>query len=288
MSSPSTDPLKPGDRLAGRYRIDAVLKNRDRIEVCRALDQQTGRDVKVKRLPAGARDKWFQRETELLADLDHPRVPRTLTRFDEGDRACVVQTYFHGDTVREHFKRRTRLTRRETLEMLRSALEILIYLHGRSPAVVHRDIKPGNMVFLADHEVAFIDFGIASAERRDKQRVEVLDLTTAHTVGYAPPEQVIGLEAVPASDLYALGASALYVHTGRHPVRLWDAKTARLQAPDGVDRDLAQLLAWLTEPGLAGRCADARKAFKAVLAMQQKDFIAANLPAAALRPRLSL
>lgn len=287
-SSPSkaqAEALKPGQRIDGRYRVDTVLKNRDHIQVVRALDQETGRDVKIKRLAPGGDEKWFRREADLLANLDHPRVPRTEKLFEFEGHLFAVQTYFHGDTVREYFKRRKQLTRRETLDVLRSTLEILVYLHGRTPQVVHRDLKPANMVLLADNEVALIDFGIATAERRNKHMVELQDLTAAHTVGYGPPEQVIGLEGVAASDLYALGAAALYMNTGIHPVRLWDSRAGRLKAPGGMDRDLAQLFEWLTEPGLAARCPDARDAFSAVLVMQQKDFIAANLPKPSLRPR---
>jgi serine/threonine-protein kinase len=97
---------------------------------------------------------------------------------------------------------------------------------------------------------------------RRKQGVPLDELTDAYTVGYAPPEQVNGLEAFPQTDLYALAASIVYVTTNVHPVHHWDAHTGRLEVPATLGEPLAGVLRWMLEPGLARRCPSARAALK--------------------------
>lgn len=252
--------LAPGMLLGGRYRVAAVLKVRPRIEVARAIDERTGRPVKIKRLVAGAAGRLMWREGEIMTSLTHPRVPQPLDAFEEGGRKCYVQTYFEGPTLRDLLKDRERLPRAEVVEAMASLLDVLIHLHERPEPVIHRDIKPANVVRQADGEVALIDFGLARAGLVDRQALRIKDITQAHTVGYAPPEQMIGLEALPASDVYAVGASALFLLTGIHPVKLWDAQHACFAVSSELDPGLASWVRWLVAPALRDRCPSAREA----------------------------
>lgn len=253
----------PGDLMGGRYRLLETLKaSPGVISIFRAADEATGEIVKIKWRPTGASDRWERREARVLALLAHPRVPRSLDHVVCAAGTGYVQTYFQGPTPRELLGRLGRLEHHAVVAVLASTLEILIHLEAVRPPVIHRDLNPSNLVCLMDGEIALIDFGIARAGTRNKHVDAVRDLTQAHTVGYAPPEQVLGLEPWPASDLYALGASALYLLTGSHPVRLWDAARGRISPPEGIDPVLASYLGWLTAPALASRCPSARSALQ--------------------------
>lgn len=257
------------DVLDGRYRLTKALKERPgRIGVYLAVDEATGQEVKIKWRPAGAADRWERREIEVLAALDHPRVPRSLAVIERADGRGFVQTFFAGATPRELQLGLGRLPEAAVQAILASVLEILMHLHEQAVPVIHRDIKPGNLVCLPGGEVAVIDFGIARAGVRDKQAAAVHELTNANTLGYAPPEQVLGLEAGPSADLYALGATAMELLAGVHPIKLWDASRGRLVLPpEAASADMAALLAWLTSPAVAERCPGARAAMDALVAM---------------------
>ena len=256
---------RPGGLLGGRYLVRRTLKRAAGvIAVFDAEDACTGARVKVKWRPAGASDRWERREAEVLATLAHPRVPRALDAFETPAGRGYVQTYFEGPTPRELLRKLGCLDHDAVVAVLASTLEVLIALEAAPVPVIHRDLNPSNLVCLLDGEVALIDFGIARLGMRDKRQGEVRDLTQAHTVGYAPPEQVIGLEAGPAADLYALGASALYLLSGLHPVRLWDARKGRIVPPPGGDPALSAYLRWLTAPALEDRCPCAGAALEAL------------------------
>jgi serine/threonine protein kinase len=145
-------------------------------------------------------------------------------------------------------------------------LEILIYLHGLNPPVLHRDIKPSNLIWREDVEtrnfasVHLVDFGAVA----DPTTVEGATFTVVGTAGYAPLEQFYG-KTVPASDLYALGATLIHLLTGTSPADLPQSKL-RIQFRDRVSLD-PSFVRWiesLTEPDLDHRFSSASQALEAL------------------------
>ena len=116
-----------------------------------------------------------------------------------------------GESLAALRKRGGALSEGEVVRLLRDAAEVLDYLHGRAPPVIHRDLKPGNVIRRPDGSFAFVDFGAV----RDKLRPEG-GSTVVGTFGYMAPEQFQG-RALPASDVYAIGATALAMLTGQQP-----------------------------------------------------------------------
>src|SRR4029078_10932665 len=130
--------------------------------------------------------------------------------------------------------------------LLRSAASALEYLHGRAPPIVHRDIKPSNVIMRSDGSFAFIDFGSV----RDRMKPEG-GSTVVGTFGYMAPEQFQG-RAMPTSDIYALGATALAMLTGEEPERL-PHKGLAIDVPSALKRTrvspaMAAMLSSMLEP----------------------------------------
>jgi serine/threonine protein kinase len=131
-----------------------------------------------------------------------------------------------------------------------------------SPAVLHRDIKPSNIIWGKNRQAYLVDFGAV----QEKAKAEGATFTVVGTGGYAPPEQLWG-RAVPASDLYALGATLIHLLTGTAPVDL-PQRQMRLQFRDKVSLTLsfAHWLETLTHPDPELRFSNARKALEALQA----------------------
>lgn len=257
--------LYEGDRVAG-YLILAELKLGAVTEVYRALDERTGREVILKRLASEADEidrSLFEREVDILRSLDHPRIPKAGAMFEISGSVAFTLDRVEGETLKEELDRQGPFSRAQVSQVMHEVLSVLAYLHGQSPVVLHRDLKPQNLL-RAPGGVMVLDFGIARRGLRAKQEAQVPDLTRAHTVGYAPPEQSIGLEAFPQSDLYALAATALYLWTGEHPIRHWAAASGRMRVPKGLEPGLAGLLEWMLAPGVAERCPSAERAIEAL------------------------
>jgi hypothetical protein len=162
-------------------------------------------DVAVKVLDVGGLPNWrdydrFRRQNEILSSLAHPRIPRARGDFEVGTRVLQCQTLIGGRSLARHL-RGARLTPAEVTRLAIELLEVLEYLHGRD--VVHRDIKPDNVVIDGDGTAHLIDFGAARRLHAPADKIDP-EPTVVGTPGYMAPEQTRG-EAVAQSDLYALG-----------------------------------------------------------------------------------
>src|SRR6266705_1886001 len=152
----------------------------------------------------------FDKEVVTLAHLDHPLIPDVTDKFEEGSRYFMVQKYVEGENLEERIDRLNQpMKERDVLGYASEVLDILDYLAQQTPPIVHRDIKPPNIIIGSnDKRAHLVDFGIARADEvRNAQRKQTSALGTP---GYAPPEQYQG-NADPRSDLYALGATLHYL-----------------------------------------------------------------------------
>nr|BBH93771.1 hypothetical protein KTA_19700 [Thermogemmatispora argillosa] len=158
----------------------------------------------------------FKREVATLASVDHFLVPAVTDHFQEGSHYFMVQEYVAGENLEERLNRLGKpLPEGEVLTYASDILLVLEYLASRKPPIVHRDVKPANIVISDnDGRAHLVDFGIA---RPDLAPGAARKQTTAlGTPGYAPPEQYQG-KADPRSDLYALAATMHHLLTNRDP-----------------------------------------------------------------------
>ncbi len=199
--------------LLDRYRLQQKLGENPGRETWLARDLQAQQPVVVKLLLFGGPVQWqdirlFEREVEVLEQLNYPRIPAYYHHFSLEDRMPtylgLVQEYISGESLQQSLER-GRHFQEETLRDIASrVLDILIYLHESQPPILHRDIKPSNLVRDTDGNVYLIDFGAVQTANSIPGR----SFTVVGTYGYTPMEQ-FGGQAVPASDLYALGCTLL-------------------------------------------------------------------------------
>jgi len=262
--------------LQGRYQLQKQLGNNAGRQTWLAVDlaTQAREQVIVKLLPFSPQLHWddlklFEREAQVLKHLNHPCIPKYRDYFsteasnsDELPWFGLVQDYIQGDSLQQLLNKGKRFTQAGVKEIAIQLLEILIYLHQLSPPVLHRDIKPSNIIWGKNRQVYLVDFGAV----QEKAKAEGATFTVVGTGGYAPPEQLWG-RAVPASDLYALGATLIHLLTGTAPVDL-PQRQMRLQFRDKVSLTLsfAHWLETLTHPDPELRFSNARAALEALQA----------------------
>lgn len=217
-SPPASDPLPSGLR-DGRYAVVRRLGEGGQATTFEAVDKRQGKPVAIKRFRVRGAKSWkevelAEREARVLASLSHPLLPRYVEHFEEGGELYLVTELVGGESLASLRRRGERLDERDVVRLLRDVSEALDYLHGRAPPVVHRDIKPSNVLRRDDGRFVLIDFGAV----RDRMRPEG-GSTVVGTFGYMAPEQFQG-RAMPASDVYAVAATAVALLTGREPEEL--------------------------------------------------------------------
>jgi hypothetical protein len=231
--------------LAGRYRLLEVLGRGANGITYRAERVSDGHAFAVKEIPLRTLEsakamELFEREARVLRELSHEAIPAYEDDFvfGEGKNAglYLVQELVSGETLEEEASSK-RYDLREVLAIVAEIADILDYLHRRSPPVVHRDIKPKNVMRRDDGRLVLIDFGSV----RDALE-QSGGSTVAGTFGYMAPEQLSG-KATPASDIYALGALALALLTRQEPETLvTDGRTIEVRAHvEGPEVSLALL-----------------------------------------------
>nr|WP_228048773.1 serine/threonine-protein kinase [Nodularia sp. LEGE 04288] len=209
--------------------------------------------------------KLFEREAQVLQNLNHQRIPRYRDYFlvDQQPGSglswwSLVQDYIPGSTLQELLAKGTKFSELELKQIAKQILQILIYLHQLNPAVLHRDIKPSNLIQGEDKQIYLVDFGAV----QDRMAVTGLTFTVVGTVGYTPMEQFWG-RAVPASDLYGLGATLIHLLTGVAPAEL-PQNNLRIQFADhtSVSANFVSWIEKLTHPALEQRFATAEEALE--------------------------
>ena len=220
--------------------------------------------------------KLFEREAKVLQSLQHERIPEYRDYFDVdkdlgGGVAWfgLVQDYIPGASLQELLERGKIFSEKETYNIALQILEILLYLHQLNPLVIHRDIKPSNLILGKDNHIYLIDFGAVQAQGA----MTGVTFTVVGSSGYAPLEQFWG-RAVPASDIYALGATLIHLLTGIAPVDL-PHKDSQIQFSDKVN--IANyFIYWLekaTNIAIEKRFQTAQQALKSLKNKQKSDLI---------------
>ena len=242
----------------GRYRIERKLGAGGMADVYLAEDQELGRRVAIKILNSrhGNDDQFierFRREAKNAAALNHPNIVSIYDRGEAEDTYYIAMEYLDGRTLKELIVGRGAAPINVAVEYARQILSALRFAHRHG--IVHRDIKPHNVLVDGEGRVKVTDFGIARAGT--SQMTETGSIVG--TAQYLSPEQARGGEVDPRSDLYSLGIVLYELLTGRDAVRRRDAGRDRDEAP--LDGSAAALEAAARRPARArhGRHAGPRE-----------------------------
>jgi len=165
--------------------------------------------------------RLFEEEARRLKQLgQHSQIPTLLAYFEQDKRLYLVQEYIEGQTLLDELELQGAFGEQKIREFLLDLLQVLKYVHQEK--VLHRDIKPENIIRRKiDSKFVLIDFG---ASKQLSGTILTKQGTTIGSFGYAPPEQMDGGEAYPASDLYSLGATCFHLLSGINPWELWKRK----------------------------------------------------------------
>jgi hypothetical protein len=206
--------------LQGRYQIAEQIGRGGMGAVYRAVDLRLGHVVALKEtLVAGdAARRAFEREARLLAGLRHRALPKVSDHFTEGEGQFLVMEFIGGDDLGSLIARRENpFPAAEVLRWADDLLDALEYLHGHTPPIVHRDIKPQNMKLTPRGEIILLDFGLAKGAASQATRSASTGSIYGYTPHYAPLEQIQGTGTDIRSDLYALAATMHHLLTGTPP-----------------------------------------------------------------------
>ncbi len=243
--------------LENRYQIQEKLGWGGFATTYLAIDLQTDQKCVVKQLSIQRVDDWksielFEREAKVLANLDHPHIPKYIDYLsvEEGNDTLfyIVQEYLEGKTLAQWVEDGKYFTEKEVLKITMLITRTLEYLHQFSPSIVHRDIKPDNIFLTTQNKIYLIDFGAV----RDRLKVTG-GSTVVGTFGYMAPEQIKGKTA-PTSDIYSLGVTTIYLLSRTSPSDLKE-KNGRLKFRTHVNISdkFARILEKMIEPDLKKR-----------------------------------
>ncbi len=198
----------------------------------------------------------FEREASTLQTLSHPGIPKFYDFFIEDGKKYLVMELLHGQDLERRVRKYGSVQPSQAIAWMIQTCDVLDYLHSRNTPIIHRDIKPGNLlVQTINNRVVVLDFGAVKA-------VGIPSGTRIGAEGFAAPEQAQG-RPVTQSDLYAIGPSLIFLITGENPHRLFKKRGhsyrfALDQYPE-ISPDLRQVIDRVTEPRACDRYQTARE-----------------------------
>ena len=262
----------------GRFPVEGLIGEGGSGRVLRARHPLLGIPIALKMLshalalsPDGARA--FVREASLLVHLDHPGIVRVLDAFEAYGTFFIVMPWIEGATLREHIDRHSTLAPERVLQIAEETLDALAVLHAAG--LVHRDVKPSNLLIRPSGRVVLIDLGIAC--QRDSSGTRQL----VGSPSYCSPEQILGRPVDGRSDVYSLGCTLYELVFGRPPFEgegIDAVLEAHLRATPSFDRrpEVAMpepFMAWLR------RCLSRTRANRPDAARARADLRAGVPPA---------
>jgi eukaryotic-like serine/threonine-protein kinase len=208
--------------IGGRYTLDRQIGRGGMGSVWLGRDEVLGRPVALKRIgvaPGASSPDLLraEREARIAASLNHPNIVGVFDLVDDGDQRYLVMEYIDGRTLADLVRDQGALPVREAARILAQVAGALTAAHAQH--VVHRDVKPSNILVRADGEAKLSDFGIARSEADES--LTQTGLVTG-SPAYLSPEVASGKLATPASDVWSLGATLFHALAGRPPYDVGD------------------------------------------------------------------
>ncbi|MBD1923206.1 pentapeptide repeat-containing protein [Microcoleus sp. FACHB-831] len=212
----------------------------------------------------------YQREIQLLQQLNHPSIPRYIDSFETNAGFCLVQEYKQAPSLAKP----RQFTPQEIKQIAIALLEVLVYLQQQTPPIIHGDIKPENILVDENLKVYLVDFGFArtgGAELAASSAVK-------GTLGFMPPEQLFNRQVTEASDLYSLGVTLICLLTGTKSTELGNLidENYRLNFKHLVPQLSPQFISWLEKMTALSLCDRYPNAAAALEALQSIKNVVGN------------
>lgn len=256
----------PGEVILQRYKIIDTLGQGGSGITYLAQDLENDDQLAVKSLSLSRMTDWkmlelFEREAQVLAQINHPGIPRYLDYFytdsSENRSFYIAQQLAAGKSLQTLIENNFRISEAQVQQIATQILEILVYLHGQTPPIIHRDIKPQNIIYNENGRVFLVDFG---AVQNAYYTTFMRGSTVVGTYGYMAPEQ-FRVQAEPATDLYALGATLLHLISHRSPSDFpYDGLKISFRSYLEVSQPFVDWLEKLLEPDIEDRFSSAEVA----------------------------
>jgi serine/threonine protein kinase len=204
--------LGPGGMSANYEAVDTVLNVRCFLKEMVPYPGTFGHSLAQLR-------EQFQQEAHLLADLRHPNLPRVTDHFDDDGNVYLVMDFIQGQRLDQIIAQGEQISEEKVLEWTRQLMEALAYCHAEG--VIHRDVKPQNVIITSQGQAILVDFGLAKLVDPDNPRTRTV-MRGLGTPEYAPPEQYDTQRGYtdPRTDIYSLGATLYHALVGEPPPAL--------------------------------------------------------------------
>ena len=231
-----------GKRLDGRYQIESLVGMGGMANVYRGTDTKTGNAIAVKVLKEEFLDneelvRRFKNESKAISILSHPNIVKVYDVSVTDRLQYIVMEYVDGITLKEYLKQRGgALTWKETVHFATQVLSAL--QHAHSKGIIHRDVKPQNIMLLADGSIKMMDFGIARFSRAQSQTVSDKAIGSVH---YISPEQAKGDKTDARTDIYSVGVMLYEMLSGKLPFDGDGAVSIAIMQISDKDKPLAQV-----------------------------------------------
>jgi serine/threonine-protein kinase len=208
----------PGDVIAGRYEVEELVGTGGMSSVYRARDRMLERLVALKVLHPHYGDdeeyvERFRREARSVAQLSHPHIVTVIDRGEDDGQQFIVFEYVDGENLKQLLARTGPLPTRRALELAMEIADALAFAHEHG--LIHRDVKPQNVLMTPDGDAKVTDFGIARSI--DVEHGVTQTGTVLGTSNYLSPEQACGKPTTPSTDVYSLGVVLYELLTGEVP-----------------------------------------------------------------------
>ena len=269
-----------GKRLDGRYQIESLVGMGGMANVYRGTDIKTGNAIAVKVLKEEFLDneelvRRFKNESKAISILDHPNIVKVYDVSVTDRLQYIVMEYVDGITLKEYLKQRGgALTWKETVHFATQVLSAL--QHAHSKGIIHRDVKPQNIMLLANGSIKMMDFGIARFSRAQSQTVSDKAIGSVH---YISPEQAKGDKTDARTDIYSVGVMLYEMLSGKLPfdgdgavsiaiMQISDKAKPLAQVAPNVPEGLCQITEKAMEKDPAKRYQSAQEMLEAIEAFK--------------------
>ena len=274
-----------GRRLDGRYLIESLVGVGGMANVYKGKDIRTGNSIAVKVLKEEFLDneelvRRFKNESKAISILDHPNIVKVYDVSVTDQLQYIVMEYIDGITLKEYLKQRGgALTWKEVVHFANQVLSALDHAHSKG--IVHRDVKPQNIMLLADGSIKMMDFGIARFSRAQSQTVSDKAIGSVH---YISPEQAKGDHTDARTDIYSVGVMLYEMLSGKLPfdgdgavsiaiMQISDKARPLAEAAPDVPEGLRQITEKAMEKDPAARYQSAHEMLEAIEAFKRNPSI---------------